>query len=229
MEISQRLKIISELVTYETLGDIGTDHGYVPIYLYNIGKIKKALACDIRKGPLEKATANVKAYGGEAVIETRLGSGLEPIEAGEVETAVIAGMGGMLTIEILKKSPQVVASLKELILSPQHDIGAVRKYLHTINFSIAKETMMKEDGKYYTILVCRNEKEPVYEKEIEYLYGKKLLEEKNSVLKEVLIREEKKYNEIGESLEMHPTDNAREALKEVNEKLLLLKEAMAWM
>ena len=54
MELSKRLEMVAGLVTQERIADIGTDHGYVPIYLYKQGRIKKAYACDVRKGPLEK-------------------------------------------------------------------------------------------------------------------------------------------------------------------------------
>ena len=67
------------------------DHGYVPIYLYKQGRIKKAYACDVRNGPLEKCRKNIALYGAEEVIETRLGSGLTPLRPGEAETAIMAG------------------------------------------------------------------------------------------------------------------------------------------
>ena len=95
MDISKRLRTVASLVRCETMADIGTDHGYVPLYLYEQGKIKKALACDLNPGPLEKARENIQKMGAGQVIETRLGSGLTPVAPGEVECAVIAGMGGM--------------------------------------------------------------------------------------------------------------------------------------
>ena len=90
MELSKRLEMVAGLVTQERIADIGTDHGYVPIYLYKQGRIKKAYACDVRKGPLEKCKKNIALYGAEDVIETRLGSGLTPLRPGEAETAIMA-------------------------------------------------------------------------------------------------------------------------------------------
>ena len=68
MELSKRLEMVAGLVTQERIADIGTDHGYVPIYLYKKGRIKKAYACDVRKGPLEKCKKNIALYGAEDVI-----------------------------------------------------------------------------------------------------------------------------------------------------------------
>ena len=96
MDISKRLQAVAGLVTRRSMADIGTDHGYVPLYLYEQRKIDRALACDLNKGPLEKAKENIAAMGAGGAIETRLGSGLLPVHTGEVESAVIAGMGGML-------------------------------------------------------------------------------------------------------------------------------------
>lgn len=81
----------------------------------------------------------------------------------------------------------MLASLKELILAPQLDVDAVRRYLHTIGFSIETELMVKEDGKFYNIMRCIPGEE-VYPREIDYLYGKKLLLQKGTFLKRTVNR-----------------------------------------
>lgn len=226
MEVSKRLELVASLVSHETIADIGTDHGYVPIYLYLQGKIKKAYACDVRKGPLEKCRANIALHGAEGAIETRLGSGLTPLQPGEAETAIMAGMGGMLIVHILQDSPEVAASLKELVLSPQRDFSEVRRYLHKIGFAIKEERMLKDDGKPYVLMRCEKETEK-YDKEIEYLYGKRLLEQKEPLLKEFLMIEEGKYSRLFENLKQNPTENAQKRLPQVEEKLALMREALA--
>ena len=226
MDISRRLELVAGLVTHEVIADIGTDHGYVPIYLYKQGKIKKAYACDVRKGPLEKCRQNIAWHGAEDVIETRLGSGLTPLVPGEAETAIMAGMGGMLIVHILEDSPAVANSLQELVLSPQRDFGEVRKYLHQIGFSIREEHMLKEDGKPYVLMRCEKGAER-YDREIDYLYGKLLLEKKDPVLKELLLHEEGKYSRLLESLQHNPTENVQKRLPEVEEKLAWMREALA--
>lgn len=226
MDISKRLEKVADLVSYPVIADIGTDHGYVPIYLYKKGRITKAYACDVRKGPLEKCRQNIALYGAENVIETRLGSGLIPLQPGEAETAIMAGMGGMLIVHILQDSPEVASSLKELVLSPQRDFAEVRRYVHQIGFSIEEEHMLKEDNKPYVLMRCEKGEEK-YEKEIHYLYGKKLLEKKDPVLKELLLHEEGKYSRLFNNLKNNPTENAQKRLPEVEEKLALMREALA--
>ena len=132
----------------------------------------------------------------------------------------------MLIVHILEDSPEVAASLKELILSPQRDFAQVRKYVHQIGFLIAEEHMLKEDGKPYVILRCVRGKE-TYETEMEYLYGKKLLEKKDPILKELLTVEEGKYSRVAETLRQNPTEHTQKRLPEVEEKLKFMREALA--
>ncbi len=183
MKLSKRMSTVAHMVNKcNAVADIGTDHGYVPIYLVKNDITKKAFACDINKGPLEKAQININSYNCNESIETRLGSGLTVIKPFEVDTAVIAGMGGMLIIDILKDSIETVQSLKQLILQPQLDVGEVRKYIHSIGFKIEDEEMLIDEGKYYTVInaVKGNEK---YENEIEYFFGKCLINKKSDILK----------------------------------------------
>ena len=100
LRLSERLKLVASFVPEGSrVADIGTDHGYVPIYLAETGKIKSALAMDVRKGPLARADEHIEEYrrdAGDAAIsiETRLSNGLEKLHAGEADTVIIAGMGG---------------------------------------------------------------------------------------------------------------------------------------
>ena len=56
VKISNRLKMAASFVTEGyTLADVGTDHGYVPIYLLQQKKIPSAIAMDIKEGPLLRA------------------------------------------------------------------------------------------------------------------------------------------------------------------------------
>lgn len=227
MDISKRLQAVAGLVTRRSMADIGTDHGYVPLYLYEQGKIDRALACDLNKGPLEKAKENIAAMGAGNAIETRLGSGLLPVHTGEVESAVIAGMGGMLICRILKESEDVAKILKEWILSPQHDLDAVRQTVWDFGFAIDEEIMVKEDGKYYHIFRCV----PGEEKEktsASLFYGGRLLEKQDPILWEELTREEAQYEKVAEGLRQSGTPKAAERLAEIEEKLAVIKEAKVW-
>ena len=134
------------------LADIGTDHAYVPISLVRQGKIQSAIAMDINEGPLERARENIQRFALQSRITCRLSDGFEALEAGESQSAVIAGMGGALMIRILEAKPEVIASQKELILQPQSELWRVRRYIKENGWWIDDEEMVQDAGKYYTAI-----------------------------------------------------------------------------
>ena len=167
MELSTRLKAVADFVTagYK-LADIGTDHAYIPIALMEQNLIPGAIAMDINEGPLQRAGEHIAENRMEKKIEIRLSNGFSALKKGEAESAVIAGMGGGLMIRILTEGERIAKSLKECILQPQSEIERVRKFLLEEGYDILDENMVKDDGKYYTILkVCPLKKTSDKEKE----------------------------------------------------------------
>ena len=129
-----------------TLADVGTDHGYIPIYLLQQKKIPAAIAMDINEGPLERAKEHIALYGLQAYIQTRLSDGVAALKPGEVEAVLIAGMGGGLVMHILKDGEKVCQSAKELILQPQSEIERVREFLREKGYTILAEDMVYESA-----------------------------------------------------------------------------------
>lgn len=173
--LSDRLQAIAELVPHNSIvADIGTDHGYLPIALVKTKQVFKAYAMDINEGPLMKAQENIMSYGLDRQVIALRSSGLEKLPL-EVNVVVIAGMGGNLISNILEISKQKLGTIEALILSPHLDIPYVRRTVHGLGFKIVEEKMVAEQEKFYTILKCEQGNE-VYS-ELEYEYGKKLIEE----------------------------------------------------
>lgn len=82
-KISDRLIRVAELVPEGSrLADVGTDHGYVPIWLLEKGIIPSAIAMDVNRGPLLRARENRDRYGYQKVMELRLSNGLEKLRPG---------------------------------------------------------------------------------------------------------------------------------------------------
>ncbi len=157
IKLSDRMKCIADIVTPgKRVADIGCDHALVSIYLAQSGLAEKVIAMDVAQGPLSCAVTNIQKYGLSEKIETRLSDGMTALKPGETDAAVIAGMGGLLIVDILKKglSPElsVITDQYELYLSPQSEIPEVRKFLRENSFCIVDEHMMQEDGKYYNII-----------------------------------------------------------------------------
>ncbi|MEE3308307.1 class I SAM-dependent methyltransferase, partial [Sharpea azabuensis] len=102
---SKRLLAIAKAIAQHKQGtilaDIGTDHAYLPCFLYDQGVIEKAYACDVAEGPLASSKQTIIANHMEGKIIPLLGNGLDPIVNEDVDMISICGMGGMLMIEIL--------------------------------------------------------------------------------------------------------------------------------
>ena len=131
MQLSIRMQAVADMVTPGgRIADIGTDHGYVPIYLVEQNKADHAIAMDVRKGQMARAGENIVRFGCSDRIESGLSDGLAMLNPGEADTVIIAGMGGVLTIRILERGPKVLQSVSECILQPQSDLDKVRQFLH---------------------------------------------------------------------------------------------------
>ncbi|MCQ2530625.1 MAG: class I SAM-dependent methyltransferase [Lachnospiraceae bacterium] len=153
MSISKRLELIANLVTpgYR-VSDIGTDHGYVPIYLLRQNLSPSAIAVDISKGSLDKAIFNVSRAGLEEKIDCRLSDGLDGISPGETDSIIIAGMGGILMDKILRRGIDVVLSSKELILAPHRDIQLMHQFAEEYGMEIVYDNTILDKKKYYNIV-----------------------------------------------------------------------------
>ncbi len=197
MQLSKRLFAISQMVTAgNRLVDVGTDHGYIPIYLVQNKQIPSAIAMDINKGPIKKAEEHINEYGLSNLIETRLSDGLAKYSKGEGDTILIAGMGGPLTIRILTDGLDKLVGIKELVLSPQSEIHLVRQFLLQSGYIIIDEQMVIDEGKYYTIMkAVLGVEEHVYASH-ELEYGYIMIKKKDKILFEFIQKEKKKYNNI---------------------------------
>ena len=238
MELSKRLNAVASLVTEGyRLADIGTDHAYIPIYLVSSGKIPEAVAMDVNRGPLLRAEENIRANGLQNKIKTRISDGFAALNREEADSAVIAGMGGSLTIRILREGDGLVCSLKECILQPQSEIEKVRAFLLEEGFFFLREDMVEEDGKYYPMMKVRppedaarimeqKECSPAGWNEAELRYGKLLLTEKNPVLREYLEREICIRNRILESLRDNSSEKAAMRREELKRELKIAEKGM---
>lgn len=221
VKISNRLTTAAALVTQGyTLADVGTDHGYIPIYLMQQEKIPSAIAMDINEGPLERAKEHIALYGLQAYIQTRLSDGVAALKPGEVEAVLIAGMGGGLVMHILKDGEKVCQSAKELILQPQSEIEHVREFLREEGYTILAEDMVYEDGKFYPMMKVQYQGENVEELKLSDLYGGLLLQNRHPVLKTFLEKERLIYTGIKENLAKQPaSEKIRTRLAEVEDIL----------
>lgn len=152
MALDGRLKVIAENIRKgDRVADIGTDHAYLPVFLRKNGFSRYCYACDIGEGPLENARSHVEASGIDG-IELRLGDGLSAVNADEVDTVVIAGMGGDLIADIISAAPWIKNGRFELLLQPMTSAEDLRRYLCQSGFKIVKERAALSKGRVYTVI-----------------------------------------------------------------------------
>lgn len=223
MQLSERLSMVASMVTAgNCLADVGTDHGYVPIYLYEKQVISHAIAMDVNKGPLEKANLHICEKGLESAIETRLSDGLEAMKAGEAQSLLIAGMGGPLIERILSAYPEVTDSFEELILQPQSEVFRVRRWLDLRGYEIVEEHMIFEDGKYYPMFKAVKKVNPKKLAPLEDQFGRLEVFAEKETLRSFLQKEISTKKEIIERLKEEHTPKGIQRIRELEE---LIKEA----
>lgn len=153
MKLDSRLMAIANLVRKDKIfADIGTDHAYLPVYLVEKGIINKAIAADLRIGPLENAKLAVESYNYSDKIELRLSDGLDNIKENEVEEIAVAGMGGLLISSFIERTNWLKNSNIHLILQPMTHVEELRKALFDNGFIIDNEVVAEDDDKLYIIV-----------------------------------------------------------------------------
>lgn len=226
MELSKRLKRIAEHVDKcESVADIGTDHGYIPIYLVKEGICKKAIASDINKGPIEKAKVNVAFEGVSDKVKCLLGPGLNPLKVGEVNGVILAGMGGNLTRDILLADMDKVKKYDFIILQPAQNPEVLREFLYKNDYEIIDEDLIKDEGRFYELFKVKyneNSEKLVFEDGLYYEVSP-LLREKNHPLFKEFIEEKINRCETILSFIKEDTEAAKKRKSDLEEKINKLK------
>lgn len=219
MELSKRLQAVADLVSEgEIVADIGTDHGYIPIYLVQTGTCMKAFAMDINKGPYLRATQHVAGHGLSHQITTRQSDGMKALKEGEATSIIIAGMGGALVIKIVEQEKRLWETIHEMILQPQSELAKVRTYLQENQWKVVQEEMILEDGKYYPMMRVIRGVEEAYTG-AELAYGRILIGEKHPVLKIFIEREIEIKEMLLSSLEDKCGSHIEQRIHDIREEL----------
>lgn len=151
-KISKRLHAAASLAREGArIADVGTDHAYLPIYLFLSGKVSGGVVSDINRGPVERARANLRDYGCAKAFSALMTDGLFGVESYSPEDIFILGMGGELIIKIIDEARWVRKSEVRLILQPMTHPEFLRKYLAREGFCIKSELLVDEDKIYHVI------------------------------------------------------------------------------
>lgn len=176
LHLSNRLKALAAYVPLNAIiGDIGADHGLLPLYLFMTKIINKAYACDNKEGPYQNLKKTFALHKYDITIAKK--DGLKDLPS-FVNFIIISGMGGELITKILEQGKIELSHVDTLLLSPQGNEELLRRWLHFNHWKIEDETVIKEDKFYFILLAKRGEE--TYS-ELEYRYGKILLKKREEV------------------------------------------------
>lgn len=157
-KLPPRLHAIAQWVpTGAKLGDVGTDHALLPLWLLKTGRIVHAVATDINELPLKRAQSNAAAAGEER-IRFVLCDGLTGVSSDEVDTIVIAGLGGENIVDILCRSPWVCEDGKTLILQPMSRTECLCSAFSELGLNLEKEQLVEDSGRIYPIFCVKKGK-----------------------------------------------------------------------
>ena len=151
MRLSKRIYALADAVNQgDSVADIGTDHGYVPMLLMRDGKSPRVIMSDISEGSLAKAKETFELTRLSDKVDStdfRTGDGLETIGSGEVDEIIIGGLGGHTIVQILNADMDKSKSFRRLVLQPRKHSGSLRHYLYTHGWDIESE-ILAEEGKF---------------------------------------------------------------------------------
>lgn len=134
----------------ESVFDTGSDHAFVPIYLIKKQICNKAVASDIREGPLKVSLKNIKRFNLLDNILVELGYGIE--NATGFDCIIVAGMGGQLICDILEIDQEIAKSTKQLVLQPMNAPEKLRKYLWDKGYTVKMENLCSEKHRVYNVI-----------------------------------------------------------------------------
>lgn len=160
LALQPRLQLLADMVPAGSrLADVGTDHGYLPVYLLQQGRISRAIASDIVDGPLQHARQTAAEYEVDG-IDFRLCPGLDAIAPHEADTVVIAGMGGETIQAILTAAPWTADGSHLLLLQPMTKVEYLRKWLVDNGYAFTEERLVWDKDHLYPVFAVRGGTQP---------------------------------------------------------------------
>ena len=228
MKLTDRLLKIASLVDNgKRIADIGTDHGYIPVYLLNQNKIQYAILGDVNKGPLENARKEVTRNKLQDKVDLRLGSGIEVLKENEVDEIIIAGMGGMLINNLLKANEKVAHTTEKLILQPMQAPEELRMFLYQNGYKILDEHLVREEHRLYEIIVCKYEGlEPQEIDPIYYEIGLKLIQNNDPLLNDFIENKIRINQNVLKKLEGNEGQGIEDKRAALNKKIDALNDLL---
>ncbi|KOY76288.1 uncharacterized protein RZ76_12280 [Apilactobacillus kunkeei] len=227
-KLSQRLKVVADFVPQNSrVADIGSDHAYLPVYLMKQKQIEFGIASEVAKGPLDNAIQEIKAEGLSDRIDTRLADGLLSVQPQDkIDCVTIAGMGGTLIKNILENGKSHLSGDELLILQPNVGEDRLRTWLMNNQYEISDETILREDGHTYEIIVAKKTDEPVNYTEQEIKFGPFLLKQHSDVFVEKWENEIERIEMVIDQMNLAKHDKPVDKINSMKKEIEEIKEVL---
>lgn len=218
IKLSNRLQAVARQIPAGLrVADVGTDHGYLPVYLVVNDIAPKVIASDRGKRPLDSARQLISLLSLENQIDVRLGDGLSVLQPDEAEVICLAGMGGVAIKEIISAGLPLAQAAKRLVLQPQRNVPAVRRFLVANGFKIVAEDLAEDDGFYYEIIAV--EPGPMELTEQEADFGPLLLRDGHPLFKDFLILKETDLTQLLAAMADNNSKDSVQRKKQLEEEI----------
>ena len=218
IKLSNRLQAVARQIPAGLrVADVGTDHGYLPVYLVVNDIAPKGIASDRGKRPLDSARQLISLLSLENQIDVRLGDGLSVLQPDEAEVICLAGMGGVAIKEIISAGLPLAQAVKRLVLQPQRNVPAVRRFLVANGFKIVAEDLAEDDGFYYEIIAVEPGLMELTEQEADF--GPLLLRDGHPLFKDFLILKETDLTQLLAAMADNNSKDSLQRKKQLEEEI----------
>ena len=218
IKLSNRLQAVARQIPAGLrVADVGTDHGYLPVYLVVNDIAPKVIASDRGKRPLDSARQLISLLSLENQIDVRLGDGLSVLQPDEAEVICLAGMGGVAIKEIISAGLPLAQAAKRLVLQPQRNVPAVRRFLVANGFKIVAEDLADDDGFYYEIIAVEPGLMELTEQEADF--GPLLLRDGHPLFKDFLILKETDLTQLLAAMADNNSKDSLQRKKQLEEEI----------
>ena len=218
IKLSNRLQAVARQIPAGLrVADVESDHGYLPVYLVVNDIAPKVIASDRGKRPLDSARQLISLLSLENQIDVRLGDGLSVLQPDEAEVICLAGMGGVAIKEIISAGLPLAQAAKRLVLQPQRNVPAVRRFLVANGFKIVAEDLAEDDGFYYEIIAVEPGLMELTEQEADF--GPLLLRDGHPLFKDFLILKETDLTQLLAAMADNNSKDSLQRKKQLEEEI----------
>lgn len=157
-----RIEAIYNLIDREDkVVDVGCDQAKLGIMLAK--RKQKSIASDVSENVINRAKKDIAILELDKYIDLRVSDGLENIKKNESDTLILAGMGTHTMLEIISKTN---LKFKKIITISNNYHDILRTRMNEYNYKVKKEQIIKENNKYYNLIMFTEGKVKYTKKEI---------------------------------------------------------------